>query len=195
MGLRWRVLAGGAAGLVLAAAAAGVSLGAVQVVELSAQRVTPGTVVTMHVATTASDGRSDAGALFMIPSGTFGDSPDSLRCEQVGRAVEVGLIHWTAGTVEYEGASYAGVTGEATFTVPQLPVDTYRLAETIDARGTGCHIFTLIHVVSELPDTAVPLIDADSGVGQAVPLGIGLLAVSALLSRRREGRGSSLTVA
>jgi hypothetical protein len=64
----------------------------------------------------------------------FGDSPESLRCEQVGRAVEVGQIQGTAGTVEYEGESYAGVTGEGTFAVPQLAVDTYRLAESIESR-------------------------------------------------------------
>ena len=80
-----------------------------------------------------------------------------LRCEQIGRAVEVGQTHWQVGTVEFEGRSYEGVTGEATFTVPDLPADTYRIAESIDAEGTGCHIFALIEDRSnELPNTAVP---------------------------------------
>jgi hypothetical protein len=179
-----RVATSGIAGLALAAAAAGTSLGAVDVVEISAQRVIPGSVVTLRVATTASEVRGESGALFMIPSGTFGDSPESLRCEQVGRAVEVGQIHWTAGTVEYAGASYAGVTGEVTFTVPQLPVDTYRLAESITARGTGCHIFAVIDVVAELPDTALPLLEAVSGASKALPVGAGLLAAAFLLWRR-----------
>lgn len=85
----------------LAAAVVGTSLGAVDVIELSAQQVVPGNVVTLRVATTATGVRGDSGALFMIPSGTFGDSPESLPCEQVGGAVEVGQIQWTAGAVEY----------------------------------------------------------------------------------------------
>jgi hypothetical protein len=190
--LRWRVGTSGAAGLVLAVAAVGTSLGAVDVVELSAQQVVPGSVVTLRVATTASEVRGESGALFMIPSGTFGDSPESLRCEQVGRAVEVGQIQWTAGTVEYEGESDAGVTGEVTFTVPQLAVDTYRLAETIEARGTGCHIFALIEVVAELPDTSLTPIGPVSGGHHALGAGAGLLAVALLLgcfrARRTMGR-------
>jgi hypothetical protein len=174
--------------MVLAAAAAGTSLGAVQVVELSAQRVLPGTVVSLRVAMTARQARTEAGALFMIPSGTFGDSPESLPCASIGRAVEVGLLHWHAGTVEYEGASYAGVVGEATFTVPQVAVDTYRLAESIEARGTGCHIFTSLEVVDELPDTALPLADSTSRSAQAVRLGVAVLAASLLLVRRRTRR-------
>lgn len=156
MGRRGRVRAGGVAGLFLAAATVGTSLGAVDVVELSAQQVVAGSVVTLRVATTATEVMGPSGALFLIPSGTFGDSPESLRCEQVPRAIEVGRIAWTPGTVEYQGASYPGVTGETTFTVPELPVDTYRIAVSIDATGTGCHIFGLIHVVAELPDTALP---------------------------------------
>lgn len=197
MGFRWRVGTSGAAGLVLAAAAVGTSLGAVDVVELSAQQVVPGSVVTLRVATTATEVRGESGALFMIPSGTFGDSPESLRCEQVGRAVEVGQIHWTAGTVEYEGASYLGVIGEVTFTVPQLAVDTYRLAESITSRGTGCHIFASIEVVAELPDTALPPITQLSGVGQALPAGAGLLAIALVLARLRDhprSQGSNLIV-
>ena len=186
MSVRWRVGASsGTAGLVLAAAAAGTMLGAVQVVELSAQRVVPGTVVTLRVATTASAVRGVSGALFMIPSGTFGDSPEALRCEQVGRAIEVGTIHWTAGTVDYEGVSYAGVTGEVTFTVPQVPVDAYRLAESIEATGTGCWIFTSIDVVAALPDTALRLMDTPSGAAKGFALGVGLLAVALMVGRPR----------
>lgn len=188
MSSRSRVGTIAAVGLVLAAAAAGTALGSVQVVELSAQRVLPGTVVTMHVAITAREAGTESGALFMIHSGTFGDSPESLPCEKVGGAVEVGQIEWTVGTVEYEGMSYAGVTGEATFTVPHVAVGTYWLAESIEARGTGCHIFTSIDVVAELPDTALPLVEAATRSGQAVPLGVGLLAVSLLVGRRRTRR-------
>lgn len=185
MRLRWRVRTSGAAGLVFAAATVGTSLGAVQVVELSAQQVVPGSVVTLRVATTATEVLGPFGALFMIPSGTFGDSPESLRCEQVPRAIEVGQIHWTSGTVEYEGESYAGVTGESTFTVPHLPVDTYRIAVSIDATGTGCHVFALIHVVAELPDTALSPIGSSSGVGGALLAGAGLWAFALVLAALR----------
>jgi len=182
---RWRVGTSGAAGLVLAVAVAGTSLGAVDVVELSAQQVVPGSMVTLRVATTATEVRGESGSLFMIPSGTFGDSPESLRCEQVGRAVEVAQIHWTAGPVEYEGESYAGVTGEVTFTVPQLAVDTYRLAESLDNDFTGCHVFALIHVVSDLPDTALPSIGPVSVAGQGLPAGVGLLVIAFVLAHLR----------
>lgn len=152
---RWRVVTSAVVAAVLGAGAAGTTRAAVQIVELSAQRVVPGTVVTMRIAITAREAGTEPGALFMIPSGTFGDSPESLHCEDVGRAVKVGQTHWEAGTVEYQGTSYPGFAGEATFTVPELPVDTYRLAESIDALGTGCHVFTSIEVVAELPDTAI----------------------------------------
>jgi hypothetical protein len=170
----------------LAAAAAGKSLGAVDVVELSAQQVVPGSVVTLRVATTAAEVRGESGALFMIPIGTFGDAgPESLPCDQFGGAVGIGQIHWTAGTVDYEGETYAGVTGEATFTVPQLAVDTYWLAESIDARGTGCHAFGLIDVVSELPDTALPPNLPASDIRLALPAGAGLLAIAFVVARLR----------
>jgi hypothetical protein len=133
---------------------------------------------------TARTAGTEPGALFMIPSGTWGDSPDSLRCDQVGRAIEVGQVHWQAGTVEYEGATYDGVTGESTFTVPPVTADTYRLAETIDARGTGCHIFTSIEVVAGLPDTALPLVDATSLAGHAAAVLAGALAVALFLRGR-----------
>jgi len=174
---RWRVTASGATALLLAATTVGTSLAAVDVVELSAQQVVPGSVVTMRVATTATEVRGNSGALFMIPSGTFGDSPESLPCDKVGRAVEVAQIHWTPGTVEYEGESYAGVTGEVTFTVPQLAADTYRLAESIDNELTGCHIFASIEVVAELPDTALSPIRTVAGVDHAFAIGVGLLAL------------------
>jgi hypothetical protein len=150
-----RVLASGALALVVASAAAGPSRAAVQVVELSAERATVGAVVTLTVAITGREAGTAAAPLFVIPSGTFGDSPEAIRCESVPRAVDVGTTQWRAGSVDYEGASYAGFVGEATFTVPDVPPDTYRLAESIDARGTGCHIFTTIEIVAALPDTAV----------------------------------------
>lgn len=182
MNFRWRAGTSVAAALLLAAAAVGTSLGAVDVVELSAQQVVPGSVVTMRVATTATEVRGESGELFMIPSGTFGDSPESLPCNQVGGAVEVAQIHWTPGTVEYEGEPYAGVTGEVTFTVPQLAVDTYRLAESIDNEFTGCHIFASIEVVAELPDTALNLIRTVAGVDHAFAIGGGLLALALFLA-------------
>jgi hypothetical protein len=190
---RLRVGTSGALGFVFAAAAAGTSLGAVQVVELSAQRVLPGTVVTLRVAMTGREAPIEPEALFMISPGTFGDSPEWLPCEKIGLAVEVGQIQWTAGTVEFEGASYAGVIGVATFTVPQVAVDTYRLAVSIEARGTGCHIFTSIDVVAELPDAALPLVEAASWSGQAVLLGVGLLALLVFFGRRRTQRSVGRT--
>ena len=152
-----RVFVSSVAALVLVAATAGISRAAFQVVELSAEIVVPGTVVTMRAAMSGRLVGTEPAALFLIPSGTFGDSPESLQCEQVGRAVEVGVTHWQVGTVEFEGQSYDGVIGEATFTVPDLPADTYRIAESIDAEGTGCHVFSSIEVVAHLPNTALPI--------------------------------------
>ncbi len=70
---RSRVLTSGALGIVLAAATVGSSVAAVQVVELSAQRVLPAMVVTLRIAMTAREAGTEPGALFIIPSGTFGD--------------------------------------------------------------------------------------------------------------------------
>jgi hypothetical protein len=142
------------AALVLVAATPGASLAAFQIVELSAETVVPGTTVTMHVEMTRVAG-TEPSSLFLIPSGTFGDSPSHESCEDVARAVEVGETHWQTGMVEFEGTLYEGVIGGATFRVPDLPADTYRIAETIDVRGTGCHIFAVIQVVAALPDTAL----------------------------------------
>jgi hypothetical protein len=157
--MRYRrgVIASAMAALVLVAATVGTSRAAFQVVDLSAETVVPGMVVTMRVEMSGRLVGTEPAALFLIPSGTFGDSPELLRCEQVGRAIEVGETHWQFGTVEFEGASYDGVIGEATFTVPDLPADLYRIAESIDAEGTGCHIFALIEVVAQLPNTAIPV--------------------------------------
>ena len=160
MRYRSRLIAGVAA-LVLVAATPGASLAAFQIVELSAETVVPGAVVTMRVEMTRIAG-TEPSPLFLIPSGTFGDSPSNNEsCEDVARAIEVGETHWQAGMVEFEGALYEGVIGGATFTVPDLQADTYRIAETIDAQGTLlCHIFAAIQVVASLPDTALPVGDA-----------------------------------
>ena len=153
---RRRLLCGVVAGLFVTAGATSAALGAVQVVELSAQRVLPGTVVTLRVATTSSVVGGAPGQLFMIPHGTWGDSPDSLRCEEVGGAIVVGQIHWQIGTVEYQGTTYDGFEGEATFSVPSVAAPyPYWLAESIDATGTGCHVFSSLEVVTDLPDTAM----------------------------------------
>lgn len=99
---------------------------------------------------------TEPGSLFLIAPGTFGDAgPETMPCDTVAGAVEVGEMHWQAGTVEFEGKSYSGVVGDGTFIVPQLTPDVYRLAESTDAGGSLCHIFTLFEVVSALPDTAM----------------------------------------
>lgn len=151
------------AALVLLTARPSASLAAFQIVELSAETVAPGTVVTMHVEMTRVAG-TEPGPLFLIPSGTFGDSPSDQSCDDVPRAIEVGDTRWEAGMVEFEGALYEGVIGGATFTVPDLPADTYRIAETIDAGAPSCHVFAVIEVVASLPDTALPAGDA-AGAG------------------------------
>ena len=66
----------------------------------------------------------------------------------VGRLIARGIIP--------QGSAYEGEIGQATFTVPDLPAETYRIAESIDAEGTGCHVFASIEVVRQLPDTALP---------------------------------------
>jgi len=176
-------------GLLLAVVSGGTARGAVQIVEVSPQLFAPGTVVTLRVAMTARAAGTEPAPLFMIPSGTWGDSPDALRCHEVGRAIEVGQTHWQAGTVEYEGIAYDGVLGESTFTIPAVAADTYRLAETTEARGTGCHVFTSIEVVSELPDTALPLVDATSGQPALLAVALALsLACGWRLMRRATGR-------
>jgi hypothetical protein len=134
----------------------GWSLAAFQVVELSVSQASPGTAVTIRVGMSGRIAGTEPGSLFLIAGGTFGDAgPETVPCDTVPGAVEVGQMHWQAGTVEFEGESYSGVVGEGTFTVPQVKADVYRLAESTDAGGSLCHIFTLFDVVSGLPDTAM----------------------------------------
>lgn len=158
-----RRLVASVAALVLVAATPTASLAAFQIVELSAETVAPGTVVTMQVEMTRVAGTKPA-PLFLIPSGTWGDSPSHEPCDDVGRSIEVGETHWQAGMVEFEGALYEGVIGGATFTMPDVPADTYSIAETIDTGGsTSCHSFAVIQVVASMPDTALPIGDVAAG--------------------------------
>jgi hypothetical protein len=74
--------------------------------------------------------------------------------------------------------------------------DTYRLAETIGAKGTGCHIFTSIEVVADLPDTALPLINATSRAGGTVLVAVALgVSLACWLAADAESGGSNVTVA
>ena len=142
--------------MTLAVMTTGLSLAAFQVVELSVEQASPGTHVTLRVGMSGRIAGTEPGSLFLIAAGTFGDAgPEMMPCETIPGAVEVGEVHWQPGTVEFEGDSYSGVVGQGTFTVPQLTADVYRLAESTDAGGSLCHIFTLFEVVSSLPDTAM----------------------------------------
>lgn len=61
---------------------------------------------------------------------------------------------WDAATIEFQGASYPGFVAQAAFIVPDVPVGSYLLGETLNGvTGTGCHVFTPFEVV--LPDTAM----------------------------------------
>jgi hypothetical protein len=154
-----RLIASAVTAAVLMTTSPGTSSAAFQIVELSAEIVVPGAVLTMRVAMSGRTAGTEPAGLFLIPSGTFGDAgPESLPCEQFARSVEVGETHWEAGTVEFEGRSYDGLIGGATFTVPDLPADTYHIvAESPGPEGAGCHMFALIQVVDRLPNTALPV--------------------------------------
>jgi hypothetical protein len=141
--------------LLLAISISGTARGAFQVVEVSPDPAAPGTIVSFHAAMSGRIAGTEPAPLLMIPEGTWGDSPDDLRCEEVGGAVEVGETTWRPGTVEWQGVAYDGVLGQSVFVLPALTPGNYRLAETIETRGTRCHVFTTLQVVAELPDTAV----------------------------------------
>lgn len=140
----------------LAALTTGVSLAAFQVVELGVEEAPPGTTVSLRVGMSGRPAGTEPGSLFLIAAGTFGDAgPETVTCDSVPSAVEVGEIQWQSGMVEFEGESYSGVVGQGTFTVPQLTADVYRLAESTEVGGALCHIFTLFEVLPSLPDTAL----------------------------------------
>jgi hypothetical protein len=58
-------------------------------------------------------------------------------------------------SVEFEGASHPGHVAEATFVIPEVSLGVYYLAESIEAEGSGCHVFAPVGIGVDLPDTAI----------------------------------------
>lgn len=110
----------------------------------------------MRVEISARSAGSLPSPLVLLGKGSFDDSPSSADCEQIPGASVAGETTWEVATIEFEGVAYTGVPGEAAFTVPDVPPGLYYLAESIDATGTGCHVFMSFEVTdAALPDTAI----------------------------------------
>lgn len=174
------------AGIVVSLAAfaltATVALAAVQRATLSVAAAPPGAEVTLRVDTTARIARTDEGLLLLVPVADFEAAAAAARCEAIDGSTELAAMAWRAETVEFSGTSYPGFVGEATFIVPEVPAGTYSLAESSDARGTGCHIFAAFSVTAAaLPDTA-----STTNVGHTASVGAALLllAIATAAARR-----------
>lgn len=179
---RRSLTAGVAASLVALATTAGVTLAAVQRATLSVEAGPPGTEVTLRVEMTARIAGTNEGLLLLVPVAAFEAAPEAARCEAIDGSTKLAAMAWNAATVEFSGTSYAGLVGEAIFTVPDVPVGAYFLAESIDATGTGCHTFAAFSVTAAgLPDTAM----ADDKNVAAVGLALLLLAAAIAAARRR----------
>jgi hypothetical protein len=144
------------AGTLVAMVAVESSLAAVQRATLSLEAARPGDHVTLHVEATARFAGTDAGFLILVPEGALERAAEATHCEDIDGATALGEMTWQAAMVEFAGVSYPGFVGDAQFTVPQVPDGAYNLAESIEATGTGCHVFASFTVTtSPLGDTAM----------------------------------------
>ena len=131
------------------------SLAAFQNVELSPRTGPAGTQVTMHAEMSARVGGPLAGALVLVGEAALGAEPSISHCEEVPGARVVAEMIWKSAAIEFQGQPYSGYVSDTAFTVPDVPNGTYHLAESIDATGTGCHVFATFEVTAGLPDTAM----------------------------------------
>lgn len=170
------------------ATSAGPALAAFQSTELDPTAGPVGTPVTVRIEMSGRIPGTAASPLLLIDKEAFDDAPSASHCEEIPGARVVGQTTWQAATVEYAGQAYSGVAGSAAFTVPEVPVGLYHLAETIDARGTGCFVFASFTVTGgTLPDTAM---SQSTVLRVAVAVLLALVLVAAGWRARHGGSGS-----
>ena len=150
-----RTLAPLGASILLLLASATSALAAFQNVRLSATSAPVGTEITGRIEISARGSTDDPSALFLVPQAAL-DADASAQCDDMTGATTVGQLAWDEATIVFEGrgASYPGFVADVTFTVPDVPLGIYYLAESIESEGTGCFWFTQFGVGVELPDTA-----------------------------------------
>jgi len=169
MGRRGRIAGGVGAAIGVATISAGIALGAVQRAILSVEEAPGGAEVTIQVATTARGAQTRPGTLIIVPTAAFDASPSALQCEEIAGSAVVGEMTWQAGPVAFGDGVYDGFIGDAVFTVPDVPAGSYYLAESIAARGTGCHVFAAFDVTpGQLPDTAMTATPLGLRGGQSI---------------------------
>ena len=150
------LIAASIATVVLLAASVGASLAAFQTAQLNPDAGPIGTPVSIHIEMSARIAGTAPGPLVLVGKQALYDNPSAARCEEIPGALVVGETAWQSATIEYAGQEYSGFVGEAEFTVPDVPAGIYHLAESIDARGTGCFTFASFTVTdTALPDTAM----------------------------------------
>ena len=131
------------------------SLAAFQNVEVSPAAGPAGTRVTMHAEMNHRWRGALAGTLVLVGQAALAAEPSISHCEDVPGARVVAEMTWLATAIEFQGLPYEGYVSDTTFIVPDVPTGTYHLAESIDATGTGCHVFASFEVTAGLPDTAM----------------------------------------
>ena len=131
------------------------SLAAFQNVQVSPASGPVGIQVTMHAEMSHRWRGTNPGTLVLVGQAALTAEPSASHCEEIPGALEVAAMTWEAAAIEFQGLPYEGYVGDATFTVPEVPTGTYYLAESIDATGTGCHVFASFEVTAGLPNTAM----------------------------------------
>lgn len=182
---RGTVNRGALAALVLAIggtfATAGTTMGAFQVVQMSATSGEPGAEVAMRVDASGLIGGSEQSQLFLIPKNAYEANPAPARCDEIPGATVVGELRWHAAPVEFQGNTYPGFVGTGSFTVPDVATGIYVVSGIYDSPNYRCHVFAHFGVGMALPDTATTAPGPSGSILRFV--GIALLVVSVLLAR------------
>ena len=152
----WRLAGGVSAAMIVAALGTGVVLGAVQRATLTLQAAPTGTIVSLHVETTARLDGTQPGTLVIVPADALDASPSGLDCDEIAGSAAVGEMTWQTAIVAFGEGVYEGFAGDATLIVPAVPPGSYYLGETIPVLGNRCHSFAAFEVTAgQLPDTAM----------------------------------------
>ena len=163
-------------------AGAGTAFAAFYFVTLSTSSGPVGTEVAIRIDASHNVGGSNRSQLFLIRRNAFDESQP---CNDLPGAVVVGEVTWTEATVKFEDQSYPGFVGEGFFTVPEVPLATYFIAENVSFVGTSCFRYDSFEVSTSLPDsaTATPRSPVIDRLTLAV-VTLGLLALLVARARR-----------
>ena len=158
-------------------AGAGTAFAAFYFVTLSTSSGPVGTEVAIRIDASGNVGGSSSSELFLIRRNVFDERQ---RCNDLPGAVVVGEVTWREGTVEFQDQSYPGFVGEGSFTVPEVPLATYIIAENVSFVGNLCFRYDSFVVSTSLPDGAMA-----TPPSPITLVGLALFSLALLVSRAR----------